>query len=127
DDENGGTNCQAQTAELHLRRFLDAWQKSRLTSTSAELFTVDLLTAPADLATWPELLCGEFEISPRVDERDVDIRDVHWWDRDAFEHEHRVDALAVWFDVKFDHAFVPVEYSTGPEAPWTCWQQTILR
>lgn len=50
-----------------------------------------------------------------------------WWDRDAFEHEHRVDALAVWFDVKFDHAFVPVEYSTGPEAPWTCWQQTILR
>lgn len=38
---------------------------------------MDLLTAPADLATWPELLCGEFEISPRVDERDVDIRDVH--------------------------------------------------
>ncbi|KAF4751894.1 hypothetical protein FOZ63_001703, partial [Perkinsus olseni] len=111
----------------------DAWQRSQLTSTSAELFVIDLMTAPPDVITRPEFLCGEFELSPRPesgpDEEDAET-EAHWWradGRSSTDLQHRVDALVVWFDVKFDHAHVPVEYSTGPEAPWTLWQQTILR
>ncbi|KAF4713352.1 hypothetical protein FOZ62_030809 [Perkinsus olseni] len=112
----------------------DAWQRSQLTSTPAELFAIDLMTAPPDVTTRPEFLCGEFELFPRpesgLDEEDTDTPDAHWWradERSCTDLQHRVDALVVWFDVKFDHAHVPVEYSTGPEAPWTLWQQTILR
>ncbi|KAF4672758.1 hypothetical protein FOL47_000162 [Perkinsus chesapeaki] len=106
------------------------WQKSELTSEPAEVFAVDLLTAPVDITGRPDMLCGEFTLSALSQEEASDPE----WLREDFHDEYsmarqaaRVDGLVLWFDVKFDHGHVPVEYSTGPEASSTCWAQTILR